>query len=126
MRNTTTKYNLRFRSEIVLLQNCSRGASQDKGKSQDIGTYIFIDNEVGIVLLYKNACIHTTFSYMITKMSVMGCFFLNSIGLYSYSSYYYYSSGSEKEVRIKMNSLPNLHIHKLLDTTVTCMLKSVM
>lgn len=28
------------------------------------GSYIFIDPEVGIILLYKNVCVHAIFSYM--------------------------------------------------------------
>lgn len=63
MGNTATKYSLRSKPEIVLLKNSSRGTSQDTDKFQDIGSYIFIDIEAGMILVYKNVCVNVSFSY---------------------------------------------------------------
>lgn len=63
MGNTAVKYSFRSMSEIVLLQNSSRGTSQDTDKSQDIVFHIFIDIETHMILVYKNVCVNVSFSY---------------------------------------------------------------
>lgn len=54
----------------------------------------------------------------IIKISVKG-FFKNSVGLYNYHLCYY-GSGAKKEIGIKITALPNVSIHCLLDSVVTC------
>lgn len=45
--------------------------------------------------------------------------FLKTVGLYNYHLYYY-GSEARKGIGIKITTFPNVYVHCLLDTVVTC------